>query len=390
MTPAARLSAAIEVLDRWLNGAGRAERILRDWGKANRYAGSKDRRAIGDIVYTCIRRKRSFEWASGANGGRALAHGYCLAEGVAPQDIFSGQRFAPAPLSTDETQPPEGQAADPVRLDHPDWLETPLRQALGPDYEPAMTALTQQAPVDLRVNLKKCTPDQARDALLNDGVTVETPPDLGCSTALRAAAGAKIAQSAAYLGGMVEIQDAASQLAAELAAPADGENVLDFCAGGGGKALALAALADCRIDAWDIAPARMKDLPERSRRAGAGVRVLSAPPKPEKRYDLVFVDAPCSGSGVWRREPEAKWALTPARLENLHKAQEQALAGALGQCKFGGRIAYATCSILRSENEDQVARFLSSNPSFKPKQTLRLSPSGGTDGFFCQIMERIG
>ncbi|MGB0507522.1 MAG: RsmB/NOP family class I SAM-dependent RNA methyltransferase [Pikeienuella sp.] len=389
MTPAARISAAIEVLDSWLAGAGRAERLLRDWGKANRYAGSKDRRAVGDIVYSCIRRQRSFDWVSGATGGRALAHGYCQAEGIPLEDIFSGQRFAPLHLSDDERTKSEQSAPDPVRLDHPDWLEQPLRDALGDEYEPAMIALGGRAPLDLRVNLLKADVAGAQAALKADGV--ETEAMAGCSTALRAAAGAKVLQSAAYADGLVEIQDMASQIAAELASPKDGDRVLDFCAGGGGKALALAALADCRVDAWDIAPARMKDLPERARRAGANIRVLGEAPETDGVYDLVFVDAPCSGSGTWRREPEAKWALTPERLAELCEAQRDAFSAALAHCKVGGRIVYATCSVLLAENEDQVARFAEVYPMPKPVKSMRLVPSEdatGTDGFFCQVFER--
>lgn len=381
MTPGARAAAAIEVLDQWLAGRGRAERLLRDWGRSNRYAGSKDRRAIQDIVYACLRRQRSYAWSNAAEGGRGLVIGHCLAEGPPPATLFTGEGYAPARLEAAEVTA-RGPAPDPVAHDHPDWLEAPLKAALGTEYAAAMTALGARAPLDLRVNTLKASQKGAQAALQEDGIETETVPL--CATALRAAPGARVTGTNAYRDGLVEIQDTASQAAVALADARAGMTVLDYCAGGGGKTLALAAAIENkgRLIAHDIAPERMKDIPERARRAGARIDVRSDLTSLRGACDLVFVDAPCSGSGTWRREPEAKWALTQERLDELVAMQTEAFDAALAYMKPGGRIVYATCSILREENEAHVTEIAKRHTHLKETARLRLVPSEHSDGFF--------
>ena len=387
MTPGARAAAAIEVLDRWLNGAGRAERLLRDWGRANRFAGSKDRRAIQDIVYACLRRRRSFGTSNGAKGGRGLVIGHCLHTGADVAEIFSGAGYAP-PALTDAERTGAGDRADAVLFDHPDWLEAPLKSALGQDYAPVMTALQDRAPIDLRANLLKCSREQARATLAVDGIET-TALDLA-PTALRAAPGARVLSSDAFNEGLVEIQDAASQAAVTLCGVQPGMDVLDYCAGGGGKTLALAGALQNRgrLVAHDIAADRMKDLPARAGRAGASVDICQHAHTLTGGFDLVFVDAPCSGSGTWRREPEAKWALTPARLRELVRQQGQAFDSAVPHVRPGGLIAYATCSILTAENQDQADALMARYPGLTPVRALRLLPGEASDGFFVSLFRK--
>lgn len=386
MTPAARLSAAIEVLEAVMSGPEPADRVLAAWGRAHRFAGARDRAAIADRVYLCLRRWRSLGWAMASSGtppARAAVLGSALAEGLAPEALAEGPH-APAPLGPAElaalAHPPPMPLA--VRLDIPDWLEGPLRESLGPAFEAAVGALRDRAPVDLRVNTLRATREAAQAALAADGITAE-PLDL-CPTALRAPPGAPVARSRAYAGGLVELQDTASQAAAALAEARPGETVLDFCAGGGGKTLALAAAMEGRgrLVAHDAAPARLRDLPARAARAGARIEIATPASLAGLvgRCDLVFVDAPCSGSGSWRRDPGGKWRLTPARLADLRRVQAEILSEASRYVAPGGRLAYATCSLLAVENE-AGARHVGRPPA----RVLRLTPANGTDGFYCGV-----
>lgn len=380
MRPAARVAAAIEILDLWLGSEARAERLLRDWGRANRYAGSKDRRAISDMVYDCLRRRRSLAWGRGEDG-RALMIGWCAAEGWPLDEVFCGDRFAPPPLAEAERAAP-GPAPEATRLDHPDWLTDELRRSLGGDYETILTAMQARAPADLRVNRLKASRDAARVRLAREGI--ETAPVDIAPDALRAAPGAPVARTGAFADGWVEPQDAASQAAAMAAPPAPGEAVLDYCAGGGGKALALAAFGPARVVAHDIDPSRMRGLPARAARAGARIEIRGPDDLGEEMFDLVFVDAPCSGSGAWRRDPEAKWRLSPERLAALTRAQEAAFRGGLARLRPGGRIVYATCSLLTCENEGRAARFAADGRLTRLAER-RFSPADGGDGFYCCV-----
>ncbi|QIE54934.1 RsmB/NOP family class I SAM-dependent RNA methyltransferase [Pikeienuella piscinae] len=392
MTPAARAEAAIGLLDAWLAGENRAEPLLRAWGRANRYAGSKDRRAVADIVYEGLRRRRSLGWMSGAAGGRGIVHGLALVEGWPLDEIFSGARYAPAPLAAAEREGRRDAPPDPVRFDHPDWLEGPLKASLGARYAPSMVALGARAPVDLRVNRLKCDRAGALAALAEDGVEA-APLDL--ADALRCAPGAPVARSRAYLDGLIELQDAASQEAAAFGAAAPGEWVLDFCAGGGGKTLAFAALmgGNGRVIAHDAAPGRMRDLPPRAKRAGATVELADRQLLEELKgaCDLVFVDAPCSGAGTWRRDPETKWRLTPEGLEARISEQRAAFSAALDCMKPGGRIVYATCSIIGAETGDQARFLAAAHGLFLESEMTRLpgeGANGGADGFYAARLRR--
>ncbi len=302
--------------------------------------------------------------------------------------LFTGQGFDPAPLTAAEHAAlARAPAAVPqaVRLDYPDFLHDGLAASLGADFEPVMAAMQTRAPVDLRVNTLKTNPDAATVVLARDGVQV-VPLDL-VRNALRVLENPRaVAASRAYTQGMVELQDVSSQLVAEACGARPGMTVLDYCAGGGGKTLALAAAMQGRgrVLAWDVNPRRMADLPDRARRAGAAIRILAddelAALKPF--CDLVLVDAPCSGTGAWRRKPEGKWRITPEELAGYPPLQDRILDAAAERVRPGGRLVYATCSLLACENEARAAAFAARHPTWRPDGARRLSPLDGGDGFF--------
>jgi 16S rRNA (cytosine967-C5)-methyltransferase len=385
MTPAARIAAAIGVLDQWLAGEP-AERALTNWGRANRFAGSGDRAAIRDHVFDAIRCRRSFAARGGAETGRGLMIGALREAGCDPAGVFTGEGHAPAPLSEAE-RPDPGPSPDPlVRLDCPDWLALRLEASLGDRFAPVMALLRSRAPVFLRVNAARATVEEAARALAGEGI-VSVPHPLS-ATALEVTENARrVKSSAAFREGLVELQDAASQAVVDLLLPVTrGARVLDYCAGGGGKALALAA-AGARVTAHDAEPRRMADLPERARRAG--VRIDVAERLGRERFDLVLVDAPCSGSGAWRRQPEAKWRTGEARLAALTALQGEVLRAAARHVAPGGTLAYATCSLLEEENGAVVAAFLAENPRFVRMAERRLTPLDGGDGFYVACMKDV-
>lgn len=387
MTPAARIAAAISLLDAVLAGES-AERALTNWGRANRFAGSSDRATVRDHVYDALRCRGSFATLGGALSGRGLMLGLCRSEGIDPATIFTAEGHAPAALSADEAQAPAVPSFDALcASDWPDWLLPQLLADLGDDFPAVSAAMRSRAPVFLRVNLAKTTLAKAQDVLAEDGI--ETLPHLAAETALEVTAGARrIAQARAYLQGLVEVQDAGSQaLLCGLDLPQKAR-VLDYCAGGGGKALALAAShPGCRITAHDIDAARMKDIAPRAARAGARI-TLAAPGKVDGKFDLVMVDAPCSGSGTWRRTPEAKWRLTPAHLDERVALQGDILRRAAAHVAPGGKLLYMTCSLLRAENAGQIAAFLDRG-GFALETTKDLTPRAGTDGFFGALLRRL-
>ena len=386
MTPGARVAAAIEVLDLWLGGMP-AERALTNWGRGNRYAGSGDRAAVRDLVFDAIRCRRSFAALGGAETGRGLMLGALRAAGTDPDTQFTGAGHAPPPLTEAERTAPPAPLDPLVRFDCPDWLAPDLRAALGETFEPVMALMRQRAPVFLRVNAARATPGDAAARLAEEGV--ETAPHPLSTTALEVTGGARrVKGSAAFREGLVELQDAASQAVVDALLPLPhGTRVLDYCAGGGGKALALAATG-ADVLAHDADARRMSDLPERALRAGATVRVLMPGTAAEAGpFDLVLVDAPCSGSGAWRRQPEAKWRLDAARLAALAETQAAILDAAAELNRPGGRLVYVTCSLLEAENEGQVAAFLARRPGWRVAAERRLSPLEGGDGFYVAILE---
>jgi len=393
MTPGARVAAAIGLIDQILAG-NPADRALVRWSRDNRYAGSKDRNAVRDIVFDCLRRRRSLGYRMGADTGRALSMARTLEEGDDLATIFSGEGFSAALLSDAEqarSQQAPAPAPRPVALDYPDFLDAELEVSLGTELGPVMAAMQDRAPVDLRVNTLRGTPGGAQIMLAQEGI--QAIPHPLTETALRVTQNPRrVAGSRAYRSGLVELQDVSSQAVAVFTGVHPEMSVLDFCAGGGGKALALAALMENRgrVVAHDANVARMKDLPERAGRAGAHIEILEpaalADTGPE--FELVLVDAPCSGTGAWRRKPDAKWRLNAETLTQLTGLQREILGQAKDFVRPGGMIAYATCSILNSENQRQIEDFISENPDFELTRQQHWTPIDGGDGFYCACCSR--
>lgn len=382
MTPGARISAAIAVLDHALLGQP-VERLLTNWARASRFAGSGDRAAVRDLVYDAMRCRRSLAAWGGADTGRGLMLGHVRATGGDLAALFSGQGHAPSPATEDERgTPPDAAQA----LDLPDWLIPQMRADLGSDLAEVAAALRARAPVFLRVNLIKSTVSAAIDALDREGV--EAAPHPLAPTALEVRQGArKIQTSAAYLSGLVELQDASSQAVVAALGLRDGMRALDYCAGGGGKTLAMAARARLDLLAHDANPGRMRDLPDRAKRAGAAARI-TADPRADGPYDLVLADAPCSGSGSWRRDPQGKWLLSQEKLDALGVVQDAVLDQSAPMVAPGGCLAYATCSLLKVENSARVSAFLHRTPGWRLVAERSFSPTQGGDGFYLAQLTR--
>lgn len=379
MTPQARVQAAIEILDQILQGTA-AEKALTGWARRSRFAGSKDRAGIRDHVFDALRRRNSAAFFGGSLTGRGLMIGVLRQDGVDLNEIFTGEGYAPAALSGSELTVPDGEAP----LDIPEWLRKPLRESLGKAFQDTLSAMGRRAPVILRVNSRNATLAQAQDLLAEDGI--ETHPMTLVDTALEVSEGARrIKNSAAYLGGVVELQDASSQaLIAEMSLDKS-MKVMDYCAGGGGKVLAMAGRCDAQYFAHDANPQRLSDLPARAERACAKISIVEDPAT-NAPFDLVLCDVPCSGSGTWRRTPDAKWRFAPEDLAKLERVQAEILEKAQGFVAPGGTLVYATCSVLAAENTAQIERFVQNNPSWAIDWQRQFLLCEGGDGFFGAIL----
>ncbi len=428
MTPAAHVSAAIEILDDLAQRRRPAAEALKDWGVSHRFAGSKDRAAIASLVFDALRKRASAACVMGAETPRAIMLGALrAARGANATEISilcSGEGHAPEPLSDDERARLQGAtldgAPDHVRGDYPEWLAERFSAAFGPRAAEEGAALAARAPVDLRVNILKCSREQAAEKLAHLSPAPTPLSPIGLRIEAGQGRGPALTAETAYVKGLVEPQDEASQLASLLCAASPGEQVLDLCAGGGGKALALAAQMHNRgqLYAHDDDGRRLMPIHERLERAGVRNVQVRAPRGKvdvladlEGRCDLVLIDAPCTGTGAWRRHPDAKWRLAPGALELRLKEQRELLAQAVRFVKPGGRLVYVTCSVLRDENEDQIAAFLSAHTDFAALAAremagraglpdlarfasphgpgVRLSPAtSGTDGFYVCVMPK--
>ena len=380
MTPGARVQAAIEVLDVVLDGVApgprltgpSAEAVLTRWARGARYAGSRDRAAVRDHVFSALRQLRSAAARGGSMSGRSVIAGLLASEGGDLASLFDGQGHAPLPLSEAESGNGRRPSAE-EDLDMPSWLLPEVRRSLGPRLPEVCEALRHRAPVHLRANLLKTDREGLIADLAEEGVKAVAHPL--SPTALEVLGDARGLRNAAALrDGRAEFQDAASQAVADFVPVEPGARILDMCAGGGGKALALAARG-AAVSAWDADPSRMKDIPARAARAGASIEILR---EPGQGWDIILCDAPCSGSGAWRRSPEGKWRLSPERLDELVKIQHEILKDAMTRVSDGGLVVYATCSILHAENSHLIAN---------PLRTLTLTPLDGGDGFHAALFE---
>ena len=385
MTPGAHIAAAIEVLDQILAGKN-AEVSLIKWGRSNRFAGSGDRYAIRDIVYDALRQKNSLTKRSKNISGRSWIIALLKKREVNLDEYFGATRYSPPKIKKWELEllPIENESD---LYDIPDWLWPKWKASLGIKAIEVAGTLKERANIFLRVNIIKGTREDAIQALEKDGIISKFHPTV--STALIVNKGTrKIKNSEAYNIGLVELQDASSQASVLKLNIDQNGPILDFCAGGGGKSLALSAYLNKPIFAYDANFERMKDLPNRASRSGADIRVIKSNDLKKSYYGLVFCDVPCSGSGSWRRDPEGKWALTLQDYERLLSLQENILATASQLVKPNGNLVYATCSILKDENKAQIQKFLDNTNDWALKKEKFSIPSGLGDGFYFSILKR--
>jgi 16S rRNA (cytosine967-C5)-methyltransferase len=469
LTPAARLAAAASIIDRISAGKAPAEAVLKTWGTENRYAGSKDRRAIADQVYKVLRARGRLVWAMGGReDGRALVIGaLSLIDGLSVEDIealHSGDGYGPKPLSKQERSR-ISMTADEV----PGWVAAGLPEFVVEDFrntfgerwaEEAAGLMVPRAPIDLRVNGARATVEEVIAELREAGLSPERTPWSAWGLRLSAEPPPNVQALEAFKAGRIEIQDEGSQIVCWLAGVQPGMTVVDYCAGGGGKTLGLAmqglatgasrveeapvperiwtptgwvdppvgakprvapmASAEGRLIACDVVQKRLDNIRPRLARAGVEAELIHLGPNGggvEEIVgiaDVVFVDAPCTGSGTWRRRPEDAWRLKPEDVDRMHSLQTAILARAAKLVKPGGRLVYVTCSMLRVENEATVDAFEEDHPSFAPVEVasalggasitdaaremlsglaqghrLRMSPATtDTDGFFVALYER--
>ena len=469
MTPAARLAAAASVLDSIAQGRQPAEVVLKTWGSENRYAGSKDRRAVADRVYRVLRARGRLVWAMGGReDGRALVIGsLSLIDGLSLEEIESlhaGDGYGPRPLSKQE------RARITATADElPGWVAAGLPEFVMEDFKAsfgdrwaaeAEGLMVPRAPIDLRVNAAKATLAEVEAELREAGLSPERTPWSAWGLRLAAEPPPNVQALEAFKAGRIEIQDEGSQIVCWLAGVAPGMTVVDYCAGGGGKTLGLAmqglalgaarevtpeaaaqvwtptgwvdgpaparkktgpVASDGRLIAYDVVQKRLDNIKPRLQRAGVMAELVQLGPNGGGvedmvgQADVVLVDAPCTGSGTWRRRPEDAWRLKPEEVDRMHSLQKAILTRAAKLVKPGGRLVFVTCSMLTGENEATADHFEEDHPSFRPVPVaealgsaaftdagrnklvdlakgghrLRLSPaSSNTDGFFAALYER--
>ncbi|MCP5432901.1 MAG: RsmB/NOP family class I SAM-dependent RNA methyltransferase [Alphaproteobacteria bacterium] len=432
MHDAARIAAAIALLDEIFSTRRPADTVASAFFRTRRFIGSKDRGAVAERVYGVLRARARLTWHLRRRTFEPTARALVLAHAAlvlgeradALERRFSQGPHGPGPLKEGERRllaALDGRRLDDdtmpeaVRLEVPDWAEGPLRAALGERFAEECAALREAAPVDLRANVLKAGREEAIAALAAEGLAAEPTPY--SPWGMRLAARANLAATTTFKDGLVEVQDEGSQLAALMVGARPGQRVVDFCAGAGGKTLALAATMENRgaIVACDVLAGRLTRAKLRFRRAGAHnitTRAFSSARDPyvkrhARSFDRVLVDAPCSGTGTWRRNPDARWNALAPDLRELTALQSEILESAARLVKPGGRLVYVTCSLLKEENEARIAAFLAAAPDFRAVPAseawaasaggafpgddpyLRLSPARhGTDGFFVAVMER--
>lgn len=431
MQPAAQALAAIEILTDMEARPRPAANAVKDWGLSHRFAGSRDRAAIASIVYDVMRKRASLGWAMGTDTPRALVIGtFGITRGQGAEAIdagFTATPHAPDALTVDERKRLESPSLEGAPAwvvgDYPEWLDGHFTRVFGDDRGAELAAQAQRAPLDLRSNALKGSRDKALTGLKHLGAEATPISPYGLRVPLLSdGRGPPVQSEPIFLKGLVEVQDEGSQLAALIAGAAPGEQVVDFCAGAGGKTLAMAAgMANKgQIYAHDNDVRRLAPLHDRATRAGVR-NVQMRAPKGEAdvmgdmvgRANLVLVDAPCTGTGTWRRNPDAKWRLRENALEQRQDEQNAVLRDAARLVKPGGRLVYITCSALSEENEDRIEAFLANSAGFSLTDPLEaairvglpqlgayknaagnallLSPRrSGTDGFFIAILKREG
>ena len=422
-----RLQAAIEVLEDIERQSRAASEALKDWGAAHRFAGAGDRAVIGNIVYDVLRRKLSFGWRMDTQDARALVYASVLSDPDMGAECLeaqlTGDKFAPAPLEAERLQAWESRdladAPDYIRADIAESWVPEFSALFGENWVAQAAELATRPPVDLRVNTLKTNRDKvlaALEGMKNAGAEVAPylPEAVRIPPLKALGRHPNVQAEQAFLDGWYEVQDLGSQLAAKLVGAQPGQQVMDYCAGAGGKTLALAAAMQNKgqIHAYDAERSRLNPIHDRLSRAG--VRNTQVHNRPENlesykgQMDIVLTDAPCTGSGTWRRRPDAKWRLTDAQLERRVSDQHEVLEAAKHYVKPNGRLVYVTCSLFASENNRQVARFLNENADYQALPMAELwsgitdqaqphypdfgavfSPlSTDTDGFYIAVLQK--
>ena len=426
-----RLSAAIDVLQLIEERHLPAKNALAEWGRANRFAGSKDRAAIGNLVFDILRNKSSLAWEMDDDSPRALT----LAGAVHlwGEDVdelshaFEEDKFAPATITEKEkkslTSKRNEAAPAWVSANIPEWLYHAVSAQFKDGFEVEARAFSKRAPIDIRVNTLKSNREKLQNAFskYNANETMFSPFGLRLPAALKEKKSPNIEADAEHGKGWFEVQDEGSQIASLLTNAKEGDQVLDYCAGAGGKTLALSSIMNNKgqIHAYDDDKHRLRPIFERLKRAGCrNVQTLEAGNEAQLELlkndmDIVLVDAPCTGTGTWRRHPDAKWRLSEKSLEDRQNEQREVLRKAAGHVKPGGKLVYVTCSLLPSENKEQVETFLSEEQAFTPLKFkeqwqqsgnnaelksatgddvfLTLTPNTHkTDGFFIAILQKQG
>ena len=423
MTPAARIQAAIEILNDVLGEPLRFDDYFRNWARQHRYAGSKDRAAIKDMVFQICRHFGEVVWRLPQADSRSLVAGYLVwCEGKTQADldgIFGASKYGPSPLTADEVallfedateEPPQWAV-----MNVPEWLLPQLARQFGEELNQELEAMNGRAPLYLRTNRLKTTAARLRATLAQSKITTAVVDDM--PDALSVPPDTRLQDLDAFKNGDFEIQDLGSQIAGHLCNASPGETVIDLAAGAGGKTLQLAASMNDRgpLIACDIDRQRLDRLEKRAKRAGVtNVETVCLDSigrdglrdRMKGAADLVLIDAPCSGSGTWRRRPEARWWLTPNHMARFNQAQQDLLELGVQLVKPGGRLVYVTCSMLPEENQDQMVAFEKTHPDFIPVESVTLKPPfidletmhegiqltprrHNTDGFFIKILNRL-
>ena len=427
MRPAAQLQATIELLDKIEETRYPADRTMAQYFKQRRYIGSKDKAAISEQLYTVLRNRLSFEYLLERAGlgihSRMLAAVLMKVEGESDVSrFFDGERYSPKALRPEQIEAFENfdisldDAPLNVQLNVPEWICKSLQNSLGDRFEEEMVATNQRASTDIRVNTLKSNVGQVSQILKTVGYNF-TPTDLS-PWGIRFDSRVALFAMDAFRQGWFEVQDEGSQLLGLLSGVKAGDKVVDFCAGAGGKTLAMAAMMENKgtIYACDVHSKRLENLTKRTKRGGVhNVRthVLSSEndkwvKKHKELADVVLIDAPCTGTGTWRRSPDSRWNLSQENVEDLVALQQSILQSAKRLVKPGGRLLYATCSLLNEENEQQVEHFLKNNEEFEaidfdlPQSLkdnfdkikingnqLRTFPAlSKTDGFFVALLQK--
>ncbi len=416
-----QIQAAIDLYNEAGRRAAPLDVVISQYFRSRRYIGSKDKGVISGVVYGMMRRLGEVDYLidtmKGDKSYRLRVFVYLLLEGATKQDIdniCSGDTYAPKILNNEEKKVIKGidfaalkKAPDHARMNYPKWMDWHLKQAFGDDLDAVMEAMNQQATTDIRVNTLKSSVDKVQAQMKSEGFEMRRTDysPLG----LRMDERRSVFSTKVFKEGAFEMQDEGSQLIAAICRVAPGMKVTDFCAGAGGKTLALSADMGNKgtLHACDIHERRLKEMPKRLKRAGVNNvqthLLASENDKWVKRHketqDVVLVDAPCSGAGTWRRSPDSRWKMTQESLQELTEIQASVLQSAARLVAKGGRLIYATCSVLKEENEQQVEKFLEANPHFQLQKIeeldvkanlpegvatyLKLNPHHhGTDGFF--------